>query len=158
MRTPFSSQTKGGVNTTLRPKKKRTYSNTVFELGSFWSKCGDSNSRPPVPETGALPTALHLDIKLYKIALQLSAALPVVTKALPSQLGLLVTRQVTATPYFSLHHPPGALENVPNCATPTHGVRPEGLTPCRWIIRFSQSHFAIACVLGNSLTSISNDV
>ena len=29
---------------------------------SFWSKCGDSNSRPPVPETGALPTALHLEI------------------------------------------------------------------------------------------------
>ena len=28
----------------------------------FWSKCGDSNSRPPVPETGALPTALHLEI------------------------------------------------------------------------------------------------
>ena len=30
---------------------------------SFWSKCGDSNSRPPVPETGALPTALHLEIR-----------------------------------------------------------------------------------------------
>ena len=27
----------------------------------FWSKWRDSNSRPPVPETGALPTALHLD-------------------------------------------------------------------------------------------------
>ena len=27
----------------------------------LWSKCGDSNSRPPVPETGALPTALHLE-------------------------------------------------------------------------------------------------
>ena len=27
----------------------------------YWSKCGDSNSRPPVPETGALPTALHLE-------------------------------------------------------------------------------------------------
>ncbi len=26
----------------------------------FWSKWRDSNSRPPVPETGALPTALHL--------------------------------------------------------------------------------------------------
>ena len=31
----------------------------------FWSKCGDSNSRPPVPETGALPTALHLEINCY---------------------------------------------------------------------------------------------
>lgn len=26
----------------------------------FWSKWRDSNSRPPVPETGALPAALHL--------------------------------------------------------------------------------------------------
>ena len=31
----------------------------------IWSKCGDSNSRPPVPETGALPTALHLEIIVY---------------------------------------------------------------------------------------------
>ena len=29
---------------------------------SFWSKWRDSNSRPPVPETGALPAALHLEI------------------------------------------------------------------------------------------------
>ena len=29
----------------------------------FWSKWRDSNSRPPVPETGALPTALHLEGK-----------------------------------------------------------------------------------------------
>ncbi len=29
---------------------------------SFWSKWRDSNSRPPVPETGALPPALHLEI------------------------------------------------------------------------------------------------
>ena len=28
----------------------------------FWSKWRDSNSRPPVPETGALPTALHLEM------------------------------------------------------------------------------------------------
>ena len=26
----------------------------------FWSKWRDSNPRPPAPETGALPTALHL--------------------------------------------------------------------------------------------------
>ena len=32
------------------------------QIVSFWSKCGDSNSRPPVPETGALPTALHLEM------------------------------------------------------------------------------------------------
>ena len=49
---------------------------------------------------------------------QLSAALPVVTRALPSQMDLQVTRQVTATPYSSLHHPLGALGTVPNCATP----------------------------------------
>ena len=32
---------------------------TVLKL---WSKWRDSNSRPPVPETGALPPALHLEI------------------------------------------------------------------------------------------------
>ena len=32
------------------------------QIVSLWSKCGDSNSRPPVPETGALPTALHLEV------------------------------------------------------------------------------------------------
>ena len=32
----------------------------------FWSKWRDSNSRPPVPETGALPPALHLVIQLIK--------------------------------------------------------------------------------------------
>ena len=31
----------------------------------FWSKWRDSNSRPPVPETGALPTALHLDLVIF---------------------------------------------------------------------------------------------
>ena len=31
----------------------------------LWSKWRDSNSRPPVPETGALPTALHLDILFF---------------------------------------------------------------------------------------------
>ncbi len=29
--------------------------------GFSWSKWRDSNSRLPVPETGALPPALHLD-------------------------------------------------------------------------------------------------
>ena len=45
-------------------KRKEVTARATSSL--FWSKCGDSNSRPPVPETGALPTALHLDIKLYK--------------------------------------------------------------------------------------------
>ena len=40
-------------------KKRRTTARGVLLF--FWSKCGDSNSRPPVPETGALPTALHLE-------------------------------------------------------------------------------------------------
>ena len=31
----------------------------------FWSKWRDSNSRPPVPETGALPTALHLVLMIF---------------------------------------------------------------------------------------------
>ena len=31
----------------------------------FWSKWRDSNSRPPVPETGALPTALHLVLVIF---------------------------------------------------------------------------------------------
>ena len=47
--------------------------------------------------------------------LQLSAALPVATKTLTSPR--LVNRQVAATPYCSLHHPQGALANVPTCAT-----------------------------------------
>ena len=50
-----------GVLTTT-PTKRKKHRKSAF---SFWSKCGDSNSRPPVPETGALPTALHLVIKLY---------------------------------------------------------------------------------------------
>ena len=33
----------------------------------FWSKWRDSNSRLPVPETGALPPALHLDNLNYYI-------------------------------------------------------------------------------------------
>ena len=32
---------------------------------NFWSKWRDSNSRPPVPETGALPTALHLVLMIF---------------------------------------------------------------------------------------------
>ena len=46
------------------PTKKKT-DNLGGCLFSFWSKCGDSNSRPPVPETGALPTALHLDLVIF---------------------------------------------------------------------------------------------
>ena len=51
--------------TTPRPKGKREGQPQGLSF-SFWSKCGDSNSRPPVPETGALPTALHLEILFYK--------------------------------------------------------------------------------------------
>ena len=31
----------------------------------FWSEWGDSNSRHPAPKAGALPTALHPDMKLW---------------------------------------------------------------------------------------------
>ena len=52
------------VSGTLAKEKEVTARATSF---SFWSKCGDSNSRPPVPETGALPTALHLEISKLKV-------------------------------------------------------------------------------------------
>ncbi len=45
-------------------QKKQTTTRAVY---SFWSKWRDSNSRPPVPETGALPTALHLEISKLKV-------------------------------------------------------------------------------------------
>ena len=47
-----------------------------------------------------------------------TSRLPVATKALSSQASLLTNRQVAATPFSSLTRPPGALGNVPNCATP----------------------------------------
>ena len=40
-------------------------------------------------------------------------ALPVVTKPLSSKASFLANRQVTATPYCSLHPPSAALANVP---------------------------------------------
>ena len=43
-------------------KEKESHMDSLF---LFWSKCGDSNSRPPVPETGALPTALHLELIVF---------------------------------------------------------------------------------------------
>ena len=42
-------------------KSRKQVKNGSFSAG-FWSKWRDSNSRPPVPETGALPTALHLEM------------------------------------------------------------------------------------------------
>ena len=42
-------------------KQPETSQNSLFSA-VFWSKWRDSNSRPPVPETGALPAALHLVI------------------------------------------------------------------------------------------------
>ena len=55
------------ISTTLRAVMICHYSvmdkkSRINMIRLFWSKCGDSNSRPPVPETGALPTALHLEI------------------------------------------------------------------------------------------------
>ena len=45
----------------LQPKRKNNRQPQGLSV-IFWSKWRDSNSRPPVPETGALPTALHLDL------------------------------------------------------------------------------------------------
>ena len=35
------------------------------DFTEFWSEWGDSNSRHPAPKAGALPTALHPDMKLW---------------------------------------------------------------------------------------------
>ena len=53
----FAQSANGVESNTPAKKEKENHKGSLF---SFWSKCGDSNSRPPVPETGALPTALHL--------------------------------------------------------------------------------------------------
>ena len=45
-------------------KSRKQVKNGSFSA-DFWSKWRDSNSRPPVPETGALPTALHLDLVIF---------------------------------------------------------------------------------------------
>ncbi len=45
-------------------KSRKQVKNGLFSA-VFWSKWRDSNSRPPVPETGALPTALHLDLVIF---------------------------------------------------------------------------------------------
>ena len=47
--------------------KNKNLTNSGVRISEAWSKCGDSNSRPPVPETGALPTALHLERIIYFI-------------------------------------------------------------------------------------------
>ena len=60
---PPSRFTRMDSNRTPGSKKEQTTAEGC--LFFFWSKCGDSNSRPPVPETGALPTALHLVMKYY---------------------------------------------------------------------------------------------
>ena len=47
------------------PQAKKRTDNTCGYPFFFWSKWRDSNSRPPVPETGALPTALHLVLMIF---------------------------------------------------------------------------------------------
>ena len=37
----------------------------IFFINTFWSEMGDSNSRPDGPKAGALPTALHPEMKLW---------------------------------------------------------------------------------------------
>ena len=66
MRTPFCyAEVKFSASA---PSKKNRQPQGLSVL--FWSKCGDSNSRPPVPETGALPTALHLEVFSFKIVIK----------------------------------------------------------------------------------------
>ena len=50
------------------PIKNKNYNlgtHRIKVIVLIWSKWRDSNSRPPVPETGALPTALHLVLMIF---------------------------------------------------------------------------------------------
>ena len=62
-----------------------------------------------VPNQALYQTEPHPDYLIFH-ALR---ALPVVTKPLSSSQQRLANRQVTATPFCSLHPPPAALANVP---------------------------------------------
>ena len=59
---------KGLWNKDFCKKKKNESCNTdgIITFVLIWSKWRDSNPRPPVPETGTLPTALHLENLLDK--------------------------------------------------------------------------------------------
>ena len=41
--------------------KKLQKNRRFYQKQRFWSECRDSNSGPPAPKAGALPTALHPD-------------------------------------------------------------------------------------------------
>ena len=43
--------------------RRNLWNQSISEV--FWSEMGDSNSRPDGPKAGALPTALHPDMKLW---------------------------------------------------------------------------------------------
>ena len=81
----------------------------------IWSKWRDSNSRHPAPKAGALPTALHLDVKLLLVE---AGALPVVVP------GIFVGDEAPSSSadhghsLSSLFPPPAAVASLPNCATP----------------------------------------
>ena len=51
-------------------KEKISTADFINHAVEIWSKWRDSNSRPPVPETGALPPALHLVTPKYYITRQ----------------------------------------------------------------------------------------
>ena len=66
-RTPFS-QAKSEVftaNTTIKQKS------TEWCFLALWSKCGGSNSGPHGPEPCARPAALHLDLVIHYITVEI---------------------------------------------------------------------------------------
>ena len=50
---------------TRKQNRPRTFCAKVRERLGRWSEWRDSNSRPPAPKAGALPTAQHPDMKLW---------------------------------------------------------------------------------------------
>ena len=59
----WSPQTRYFCAKSIKNSRKQVKNGSFSAV--FWSKWRDSNSRPPVPETGALPTALHLVLMIF---------------------------------------------------------------------------------------------
>ena len=76
----FAQSANGVRSNTRRQKNKREPQGLSF---IFWSKCGDSNSRPPVPETGALPTALHLEVLNFYVCISQRCSIRAPCRAAP---------------------------------------------------------------------------
>ena len=97
--------------------ENRKAQNLHKQILDFWSKWRDSNSRHPAPKAGALPTALHLDIRQYEKSTQSRRA---------SRCGARKNHRACADLDFfdrchslgSLYPPLAAVASLPNCATP----------------------------------------